>query len=271
MDSKHFKKNFSYPTDLVHVASISRMTSAIVFRIRCYVSVITEKYDLSFQLTYHTLAFDFQTANAEEHALFNMSKEQQCRPTYFKYTDYSTTYHRSAHLAKEIFISKAIREYKIQRGTVYRKYPSLAKNRDGECSLMQHHASGASKKWLISPFIPASAAKREKYEIRYTVQTKIQEAEKTSKYSVQAKHFSSEKINSIIKVFPYRTACFGRLTTRSSLAAGQLVVSQTPRGWRLVKCLRCCCRPSRLLVELAAEYTSPWIVSKYTPAPGLLV
>ena len=45
------KKTFSYPTDLVHVASISRMTSTIVFRIRCYVSVITEKYDLSFQLT----------------------------------------------------------------------------------------------------------------------------------------------------------------------------------------------------------------------------
>ena len=78
-----------------------------------------------------------------------------------------------------------------------------------------------------------------------------------------------KKRNSLIKVFPYRTACFGRLTTLSSLAAGQLVVSQTPRGWRLVKCLRCCCRPSRLLVELAAGYTPPWIVSKYTPAPGL--
>ena len=75
--SKHFEKNFLYPTDLVHVASITRMTSTIVFRIRCYVSVITEKYDLSFQLTYHTLAFDFQTTNAEEHALFNLSKIQQ--------------------------------------------------------------------------------------------------------------------------------------------------------------------------------------------------
>ena len=52
------------------------------------------------------------------------------------------------------------------RGTVYRKYPSLAKTRDGESSSMQHHASGASKKWLISPFIPASAAKREKHEVR---------------------------------------------------------------------------------------------------------
>ena len=52
------------------------MTSTIVFRIRCYVSVITEKYDLSFQLTYHTLAFDFQTANAKERALLDMSKIQ---------------------------------------------------------------------------------------------------------------------------------------------------------------------------------------------------
>ena len=45
------KKNVSYPTVLVHAASISRMTSTIVFRIRFYVLVITGKYDLSFQLT----------------------------------------------------------------------------------------------------------------------------------------------------------------------------------------------------------------------------
>ena len=71
----------------------------------------------------------------------------------------------------------------------------------------------------------------------------------------------------ITKVFPYRTACFDRLTTLSSLAAGQLVVSQTPRERRLAKWWRCCCRPFRLLVELAAKYTLPLIVSKYTPAP----
>ena len=46
------------------------------------------------------------------------------------------------------------------------KIPFIGEKSGGECSLMQHHASGASKKWLISPFIPASAAKREKYEIR---------------------------------------------------------------------------------------------------------
>ena len=43
---------------------------------QCYVSVITEKDDLSFQRTYHTLTFDFQT-NAEGHALLNMSRVKQ--------------------------------------------------------------------------------------------------------------------------------------------------------------------------------------------------
>ena len=134
------------------------------------------------------------------------------------------------------------------RGTVYRKY------------LMQHHASGASKRWLISPVIPASAAKREKYEIRAVeVQTKKKQSKAKT---VKAKYFSRRKEFFIIKVFPYQTVCFSRLTTLPSFAAGQNVVSQTPRGWWLVKCLRCCYRPSRLLVELAA---------KYSPPPGLRI
>ena len=144
------------------------MTSTIVFRIRCYVSVITEKYDLSFQLTYHTLAFDFQTANPEEQALFDVSKIQQTVVLDLRTSNILI----SALPTIDQLISKTFnvegnqRIAKKQRGTVYRKCPSLAKNREGECSLMQHHASGASKKWLISPFIPSSAAKREKYEIR---------------------------------------------------------------------------------------------------------
>ena len=52
------------------------MKFTIVFRVQCYVSVITEKYDLSFQLTYHTLAYDFQTS-AEGHAVLDMSRIQQ--------------------------------------------------------------------------------------------------------------------------------------------------------------------------------------------------
>ena len=48
-----------------------------ISRIQCYVSVITEKYDLSFQLAYHTLSFDFQTTSAEGQALLDISKVQQ--------------------------------------------------------------------------------------------------------------------------------------------------------------------------------------------------
>ena len=199
-----------------------------------------------------------------------MAKEQQCRPTYFKHTDYSTNYHRSAHLAKK-FLSRRQSEYKIQRGTVYRKYPSLAKNRDGECSLMQHHARiRCIQKVAHFSFHTCFGGKAGK--VRNTIDRADKNTRSGKKYKQRQYRQSislQKKRNSIIKVFPYRTACFGRLTTLSSLAACQLVVSQTPRGWRLVTCLRCCCRPSRLLVELAAEYTPPWIVPKYTPAPGL--
>ena len=76
------------------------------------------------------------------------------------------------------------------------------------------HASGASKK-LISLFVPASAAKRKHTIDRADKNTR----RKTSKDSIQAKHLFSEK-NCITKVCPYQTACFGRLTTLSSLAAG---------------------------------------------------
>ena len=48
-----------------------------ISQIQCYVSVITEKYDLLFQLTYHTLAFDFQTSAKRHHALLEMSRIQQ--------------------------------------------------------------------------------------------------------------------------------------------------------------------------------------------------
>ena len=53
------------------------MRFTVVFRIQCYVSVITEKDDLSFQLTYHMLTFNFQITNAEGHALLNMSRVQR--------------------------------------------------------------------------------------------------------------------------------------------------------------------------------------------------
>ena len=71
----------------------------------------TEKYDLSFQLTYHTLAFDFQATNAEEQALFDMSKMQQT-----VVLDLQTS---------NILISA------LPTMTSLFQRPSLAKNRDG--------------------------------------------------------------------------------------------------------------------------------------------
>ena len=53
------------------------------------------------------------------------------------------------------------------------------------------HASGASKKF-ISPFVPALAAKR-KNKIDRAENIRNTTSGKTSKDSVQAKHFSSEK------------------------------------------------------------------------------
>ena len=43
----------------------------VLLRIQCYVSVVTKKDDLPFQLTYHAFfsTFDVQTKNAERHAL----------------------------------------------------------------------------------------------------------------------------------------------------------------------------------------------------------
>ena len=48
-----------------------------ISQIQFYVSVITEKYYLSFQLAYHTSALGFQATSAEGQALLDMSKIQQ--------------------------------------------------------------------------------------------------------------------------------------------------------------------------------------------------
>ena len=93
----------------------------ILFRVQCYVSAITEKYDLSFQLTYHTLAFDFHTS-AERYALLDMSRIQT-----------GVLDLRTSNILFSVLptIDKLISKT-IQRETqVHREYPSSAKNRDG--------------------------------------------------------------------------------------------------------------------------------------------
>ena len=83
-----------------------------ISRIQCYVSVITEKYDLAFQLAYHTLAFDFQTTSAERQALLDMSKIQQTVVLDLRTSNILISALPTIdQLISKTFISKAIREY----------------------------------------------------------------------------------------------------------------------------------------------------------------
>ena len=121
---------------------------------------------------------------------------------YFKYTDCSTAYYRSAHFNERPIISKAIKEkYKRTKrySTVYRKYPSLAKNRDDQCSSpdIADHPSDTPR-LLLSPSVPGSAnfRKVEKHDRRAVDKTNTKRKEnKQSKdnNTVQAKYFSQEK------------------------------------------------------------------------------
>ena len=63
-------------TSCIRIVDKSYGKTCQISPVQCYVLVITEKYDLSFQLAYHTLVFDFQTS-AEGQALLDMSKIQQ--------------------------------------------------------------------------------------------------------------------------------------------------------------------------------------------------
>ena len=113
----------------------------------------TEKYDLSFQLTYHTLAFDFQTTNAEEQALFDMSKIQQTVVLDLQTSNILI----SALPSIDQLILKTFL-LKTKRYCCIRKYPSLAKNRGDQCSSpdIADHPSDTPR-LLLSPSVPGSA------------------------------------------------------------------------------------------------------------------
>ena len=147
---------------------------------------------------------------------------------YFKYTDCSTAYYRSAHFNERPIISKAIKEkYKRTKRyrTVYGKYPSLAKNRGDHCSSpdIADHPSDTPR-LLLSPSVSGSAncRKVEKHDRRAVGKTnakgkKTNKAKTTVQYrrniSLRRKEFC------ISKLFSCRTVCFGRLTTLPSFAA----------------------------------------------------
>ena len=175
------------------------------------------------------------TTSAEEDALFNMSRIQQTvvldlrtsstlisvLPT----TDQliSKTFHLEGN--QRIQNTKRYTENTLH----WRKIEVVNAPR---CS--SSRIRGPKK--LISPFVPASAAKREKY---CRQRKKIQRAEKqatTNKTEYTGKQFSFQKINCIAKACPYQIACTARLSKLSFLAAVALPQdSRTPRERRLVE------------------------------------
>ena len=100
----------------------------IVLCIQCYVSVITEKYDLSFQFTYHTLVFDFQTTCGRTCSIQHVkdTTDSVTRSTYFKYINFSTTYLEIISFQR-LSLQREYREI-LKYGQVHREYPSSGEN-----------------------------------------------------------------------------------------------------------------------------------------------
>ena len=157
-------------------------------------SVITEKDDLSFQLTYQGLIFAFQTRNAERHALLPQyvkgTTNSGTRSTYFKCTDFSTTYHRSAQLAKEdlSFQRQSKNTKRYTENTLHRRKIEMVNAR----LLVQqfthpvHPNSSFRLSYLLRQFLRTG---REKYAIDAIGSRQKVQAEKT-RQQYTGKHFS---------------------------------------------------------------------------------
>ena len=89
-----------------------------------------------------------------------------------------------------------------------------------------HPNSSYRLSYLLRQFVDKTG------KIRNRQQTKYTRKKQARQYTGVI--FSFQKSNCITMTCPCQTAYFGRLTTRLSLAAGQLVISQTPRERRLV-------------------------------------
>ena len=216
VDSKHWK-NFSYPNDLVHVATNSQMTYYLatqnLYILHPYRRESIRKYDLSFQLTYHTLAFAFQTISAEGHICstqYVKNTTNSCtRPTYFKYTNFSTTYHRSAH-SKDLSSRRQSENTKrYTENTPYRR--KIEMSNAPRCSSSRIRCIQTAHIAFRTCF-GNSCGQNGKNTIDRN--TRERQANKT-----QAKHFSSEKVIASQKACPYQIACAARLPKLSSLAA----------------------------------------------------
>ena len=157
--------------------------------------------------------------HAEEHALFNMSRIQQTVVLDLRTSNILV----SVLPTIDQLISKTFHlegNPRIQNTNRYTENTlHWRKHRGGERSSMQQFTHPVHPKKLISLFVPASAAKREKYDRQ---RRKIQRAEKqaaTKKTGYTGKQLSFQKINCIVKACPYQIACTARLSKLSFLAA----------------------------------------------------
>ena len=178
-----------------------------ISQIQCHVSVITDKNDLSFQLTYHMLTFDFQTTSAEGYALLNMSRVQQTvvldlRTFYdilirknacLKYTHFSTlpTYQLSCH--ERLIISKTIKENtkRYTENTLHRRKIEMVNARllVKQFTHPVHPNSSFRLSYLLRQWL---WTKREKYD-RQAAQTKYKR-KKNKQDSTQANTSLKKKV-----------------------------------------------------------------------------
>ena len=97
-----------------------------------------------------------------------------------------------------------------------------------------HPNSSNHLSYLLRQFENRTGQNRKEKNRRDKTEMKKTERKKTGETVHMVDISLLRKVMSSLLRDPDQTACFGRLTTRSSLAAGHLAVSQTPRNRRPV-------------------------------------
>ena len=182
--------------------------STIVFRIRSYVSVITEKNDLSFQLTHRTLTFELSDSEC--------GKTRSTR--YVKRTTNSVDLRTSNILITvlptidQLIKPRKTNHFKKAIKDNTQKYSLSAKNRGGERSSMRQFMHPVHPKAKYSYCFGSKAGK---------IRRQGRQKNKKEKQQRQctAKTFLFRRRICTTKVFPYQIACVARLPKLSFLAA----------------------------------------------------
>ena len=127
---------------------------------------------------------------------------------------------------KRLFITKSIKEKMqtyngVQTVAVCRKYPSLAKNQDGECSSPDtaDHPSDTPRLLLLPYLVRQIFGHDRRKHTTIEKQENRQSTEDKTRKKQRAEDIN-QKLTSLFLGDPCRTACSAGLTTRSSVAGG---------------------------------------------------